>query len=102
RAHYGGHLGAAGLTRGSVADVDPAGALATVERLFEQARAPAADAPPVEPEPQPAAPQKVWKYLTKQQAHLVVGFLGTTVSDPDRYPMEVLSTILSGQGGRLF
>ena len=26
----------------------------------------------------------------------------TTVSDPDRFPLEVLATILSGQGGRLF
>ncbi|HJZ84667.1 MAG TPA: pitrilysin family protein [Polyangia bacterium] len=100
--YYRRHFAAGGMTLAIVGDVDPARALAKVERLFEQALAPAADAPPVEPEPQPAAPQKVWKYLTKQQAHLVVGFLGTTVSDPDRYPMEVLSTILSGQGGRLF
>jgi zinc protease len=32
----------------------------------------------------------------------VVGFSGTTVADPDRYALEVLATVLSGQGGRLF
>src|SRR5215475_5731226 len=33
---------------------------------------------------------------------MVVGFPGLTIDDPDRFPLEVLSTILSGQGGRLF
>src|SRR5204863_420562 len=45
---------------------------------------------------------RVRRYLNKQQAHLVVGFPGTTIGDPDRFTLEVLSTILSGQGGRLF
>src|SRR5262249_41453816 len=30
------------------------------------------------------------------------GFPGTTIDDPDRYGLEVLATVLSGQGGRLF
>lgn len=38
----------------------------------------------------------------KEQVHLVVGFLGTTLKDPDRFVLEVLDTILSGQSGRLF
>ena len=39
----------------------------------------------------------------KAQAHVVYGFPGTTITDdPDRFALEVLSTILSGQGGRLF
>jgi zinc protease len=38
----------------------------------------------------------------KAQAHLVYGMLGTTLQDADRYPLEVLSSVLSGQGGRLF
>jgi len=47
-------------------------------------------------------PREAYEYLDRQQAHLVVGFPGTTVDDPDRYALEVLTTILSGQGGRLF
>jgi zinc protease len=38
----------------------------------------------------------------KEQAHIVVGFQGTTFKGADRYAMAVLNNILSGQGGRLF
>lgn len=38
----------------------------------------------------------------KEQAHIVLGFLGTTLSSPDHYKLTVLNQILSGQGGRLF
>jgi len=38
----------------------------------------------------------------KEQVHLVIGFLGSTLKDRDRFPLEVLDTILSGQSGRLF
>ncbi|UCD65276.1 MAG: insulinase family protein [Deltaproteobacteria bacterium] len=38
----------------------------------------------------------------KEQIHLVIGFLGTTLKNPDRFGLEVLDTILSGQSGRLF
>ena len=41
-------------------------------------------------------------YKEKQQTHIAIGFLGTTISADDRYPLQVLSSILSGQGGRLF
>jgi zinc protease len=54
---------------------------------------------PTGPPPERA---RVYRQLPKQQAHLVIGFPGITLGDPDRLPLEVLSTILSGQGGRLF
>jgi zinc protease len=38
----------------------------------------------------------------KEQAHFVLGFLGTTFRDKDHYALEVLDAALSGQGGRLF
>ena len=38
----------------------------------------------------------------KEQVHLVIGFLGTTLMNTDRFGLEVLDTILSGQSGRLF
>jgi zinc protease len=38
----------------------------------------------------------------KEQVHLVIGFLGTTLKDSDRFALELLDTILSGQSGRLF
>lgn len=38
----------------------------------------------------------------KEQAHIVLGFMGTTLQDEDRFPLEVLEAALAGQGGRLF
>ena len=41
-------------------------------------------------------------YKKKEQAHFVLGFLGTTLQHKDRYAIDVLGAALSGQGGRLF
>ena len=49
-----------------------------------------------------SAPRAAVKNLDKAQAHLVVGFPGVRLSDAERWPLELLSAILSGQGGRLF
>ena len=38
----------------------------------------------------------------KQQAHILVGARGARHSDPDKYSLDVLDAVLSGQGGRLF
>jgi zinc protease len=40
--------------------------------------------------------------LVKEQAFAMLGFRGLHVSDPDRHALEVLLSVLSGQGGRLF
>ncbi len=40
--------------------------------------------------------------VDKEQAHLMIGFGGVTVDDPDRHGLEMLSAILAGQSGRLF
>jgi zinc protease len=100
--YYRRHYAAGGMTLAVVGDVDMGRTLAKVAELFESAPAAESSPPPVPPESSPAAGQRVFRFLTKQQSHLVVGFPGTTLADPDRFPLEVLSTILSGQGGRLF
>jgi len=41
-------------------------------------------------------------FKKKEQAHFVLGFLGLTLKDKDRYALEVLDAALSGQGGRFF
>ncbi len=38
----------------------------------------------------------------RAQAHLVVGFRGVTLDDPDRHTLALISQLLAGQGGRLF
>jgi len=42
------------------------------------------------------------KKANKAQAHVCIAFRGTTLDNDDRFALNVLSTILSGQGGRLF
>ncbi|MBI3293934.1 MAG: insulinase family protein [Deltaproteobacteria bacterium] len=36
------------------------------------------------------------------QSHIMVGFMAASLYDPDRYALKILSSALSGQGGRLF
>ncbi len=38
----------------------------------------------------------------KEQSHLIVGYPGLTLTDSDRYILQVVQSILAGQGGRLF
>ncbi len=58
---------------------------------------------PTPPDPEPVTTPKIVSiHREKQQEHIVLGFMGTGVNSPDRFPMEILNAILSGQGGRLF
>ncbi len=90
------------VTLAVVGDVDPAEVRKLViEKLARpQAARPPAPAPPQEDPVE--APRSAVKKLDKAQAHLVLGFPGLRLADAERWPMEVLSAVLSGQGGRLF
>ncbi|MFH1217629.1 MAG: pitrilysin family protein [Pseudomonadota bacterium] len=50
----------------------------------------------------PAVPEIFTVERDKEQIHFVLGFLGTTLTSDDRYALEVIETVLSGQSGRLF
>lgn len=51
----------------------------------------------------PLQKQKLlFKELKKEQTHVVVGYRGLALGDKDKYALEVVQSILSGQGGRLF
>jgi zinc protease len=39
---------------------------------------------------------------TKEQSHVIIGWRGLSLSDPDRYTLQAIEAILAGQGGRLF
>src|SRR5690606_8623058 len=86
---------------GVVGDIDPARAVELVQGRLGGVAA---------PEPTPSVPKATppaermfhLRHEDREQAHLVLGFMGTTLDAPDRYPLEVLAAILSGQGGRLF
>lgn len=54
----------------------------------------------------PTAPREIIRVEerkpNKMQTHIALGFLGTRIHSPDRYSLDVMNTILAGQGGRLF
>jgi zinc protease len=70
------------------------------ERLVGMRSDALSKAAPVDPPPKRPAPVRY--PLARQQSHVVVGSMGTTLHDPRRFALEVLSAVLSGQSGRLF
>ena len=40
--------------------------------------------------------------MDKKQSMVVIGFRGTTVDNRDKYPLQILTSILSGENGRLY
>ncbi len=53
------------------------------------------------PDP-PPTPDIVAIPRDKEQVHIIIGFLGASLTSKDRFALEVLDTVLSGQSGRLF
>ncbi len=58
--------------------------------------------PPRRPVTAPASRVQIRRSIDKQQAHLVYGFVGARLDQRERFALDVLSTVLSGQSGRLF
>ena len=46
--------------------------------------------------------QREFKSLEREQTHIIIGYKGYTLTDPKRYTLQVMQSILAGQGGRLF
>ncbi len=85
-----------------VGDVDEKKAFALVERLFGAWKAPETN-PPQDKEIEPLLEPRISTItLDREQDHLILGFRTVGLSNPDRFPLEVLNAILAGQGGRLF
>lgn len=83
----------------------------SVENWFEQIEsemkrigAPSKEGAAVQlsPEPTLKAPRWVTKNLKREQIHLMVGGLGTSIYSEDRFALRILQNLLGGQSGRLF
>lgn len=46
--------------------------------------------------------KKVFLEKDKEQSHVIVGWRGLSLSDADRFALQILQAVLAGQGGRLF
>ena len=85
-----------------VGDVDPNQVVSAVKKEFGILPG-GRFVPPSVPEETALQKIKIAElYREKEQAHFVLGFLGVSLRDHDRYALEVLDAALSGQGGRLF
>ncbi|MBU0483795.1 MAG: insulinase family protein [Proteobacteria bacterium] len=78
-----------------------------VEKIFGSWQPPTAQTSPfleesVLPPDAPVVPEILNNPRDKEQVHIVIGFLGTTLNSQDRYGLDLLDTVLSGQSGRLF
>ena len=84
-------------------DVDPDEVAAGISRRLAGLAAGqsfSGEVPALDEAPTEIRREKVAK--DRAQAHLVMGFRGVSVSDPERGALDVISQILAGQSGRLF
>ena len=100
--HFRQRYGTSNLTIAVVGDVDPGRVRAKVAALFGDSLEQSLDKPLVPAEPQRTEPAQTFKFMAKEQSHLVLGYQGVGFASEDRFPLEVLAYVLSGQGGRLF
>jgi zinc protease len=101
-AHHERLVRARNLVLAVAGDVDPDETAARVaSRLAELDGGEFAPPLPAEEE----APHEIRRAALRKpraQSHLVIGFRGLTVHDDDRFALELVTQILSGQAGRLF
>ncbi|MEK7356762.1 MAG: pitrilysin family protein, partial [Bdellovibrionota bacterium] len=50
----------------------------------------------------PKKSEQHFKKLDREQSHIIIGAKGLTLDDPRRYTLQIVQSILAGQGGRLF
>ncbi|MEM1007604.1 MAG: insulinase family protein, partial [Myxococcota bacterium] len=86
----------------AVGDFEPEDLQQRLEETIGSLSQKSLDLPQLQPEAVPTEMRTATKQKERQQAHMLLGFLGTTMFDMDRYTFSVLNAILSGQGGRLF
>lgn len=92
------------LTIAIVGAVDVARTIDRVEKRIGSAKAHADAGKFVRP-PRvsgPTSSKSLRQTKEKEQAHLVLGFMGAAMDDERRFTLDVLSSVLGGQAGRLF
>jgi len=102
RDHHARWLRPEQLTLAIVGDVDAEQVLELAERFLPARPGRAAEAMHIPIEGGPSAPIEVRHPLARAQSQLVLGYRGARVGSPWRHALDVLVTVLSGQGGRLF
>lgn len=73
-----------------------------IVQLFGKMPAKPLEMPQIVPEKPLEKVRETVMHVPRAIAHLAIGFRGTTFADPDRFALDVLNNVLTGQGGRLF
>jgi zinc protease len=102
RAHHRRFLDPSRMVLAIIGDVNASQVLERARTLLGAAGEGPQQIPEIPREAPPSERRSVHRTLARAQAHVVLGFQGLTLFDPDRHALEVLSTVLSGMGGRLF
>jgi zinc protease len=50
----------------------------------------------------PTESKKIFETSEKAQSHVVLGYPGMKINDPRKFALQVMQSVLAGQGGRLF
>jgi zinc protease len=100
--HFRQRYSTSNLTIAVVGDVDPPRVQAKIAALLGDRTEPAIEKPIVPAEQPRTEPAQVFKFMAKEQGHVVLGYPGASFDNPDRFRLEILAYVLSGQGGRLF
>lgn len=85
-----------------VGDVDPEHVKNRLNELMGDWSLNNTPQPVIEPPTPVLKPIIVEEKIDRAQAHLVIGFLTPGLKSADRYSLRILSSALSGMGGRLF
>ena len=84
-----------------VGRMDPPKLLESIEQLFGRIPPTALEMPEIPAQEPLEKVRENIMHVPRAKAHLAIGFRATTISDPDRFPLDVLNYVL-GQEGRLF
>jgi zinc protease len=102
RAHHARLIRGENMAVAIVGDVDPDNVAARFSAQLTAIPNGGFEAPSPPLEAAPSEIREAELRKDRAQAHLVIGFRGVTISDPDRFALEVIVQLLAGQGGRLF
>jgi len=102
REFYSDAVAASRMVLSIFGDIDKAETVELVERNFGRLKNGSELSVGGWPEPSSGGLKKASKTMNKEQLAILIGFPSVTVDDSDRYPLEILSSFLNSQGGRLF
>jgi len=102
RNHHDRLIRSPNLVMAVAGDVDPDNTAQLVSSHLSSLHGGSFEKPSPPEEPAPETIRESVTHKDRAQTHMVVGFRGLTVSDPDRFALELIAQLLAGQGGRLF